>query len=524
MSKTSDSLLGLIGTMSKHEKRYFKLHAAFYNKEEGSSFLQLFEMIERKKPSNGKELLVMAKEEPYNKQFPFVKNQLTEQILDSLAAYHASRKSWFTFQRILSHVDILMDRGLRDHAQRLLVRAEKKALQLEEHWWLIEILHRQRVLAIRHITPDFEREVRHLYTHMRETLEILLSTMQYREMMDLMQVLAVRYATTPTKLDGKKMKAIIANPLLQNDKQALSFNAKLAFYNTRGTYALLNGNLHDALQHYRNAVQVWKKHPLLVKERSAHYQSHLLNYLNCLIESNDEKEFTTVIREVKKLCSAGNIANIQLHDLWNIELLFYINQGNLEHCSKIMGEVERYIAEHRENINPPVLLILCYNCSAYYFLQGRYDKALEYINAIQNENRVELKRDVQEFVRVFSLIAHYELNNTDILDNMIRSAKRFLKKRNTNGVIEHTVLHAIVALLGACDSKATHRVFTTLYNELAAYLHQCNEQEPLGLMELLFWSKSKVVRTPLTTLFTEKMQTRKGASYKEIFPLLPTPS
>lgn len=526
MYKTSDTLLGLIATMSKHEKRYFKLHAAFYDKEEGSSILQLFDMIERRKPASGKELLVMAQGEPYSKQFPFVKNQLTEQILDSLSAYHASRKSWFTFQRILSHVDVLMDRGLREHAKRLLSRAEKKARQQEEHWWLVEILHRQRVLTLRHVTPNFERDIRHVYTHIRETLGALLSTVQYREIMDVIQVLAVRYAAMPTKGDSKKMRDIMNSPLLQDEEQALSFNAKLALYSTRGTYALLHGDTRDALQSYRRAVQLWKKNPTLLRERLVQYQGHVLNYLNCLIESNDEKEFAAVMREAKKLCSSGRVANIQLQDLWNIELLFYINRGKLEHCAKTMADVEHFIAENAEEMNPPVLLTLYYNCSAYYFLQGKYGKALEYSNAIQNENRIELKRDLQEFARVLSLIAHYELNNMDILDNMIRSAKRFLKKQKTSGGIEHIVLHAFVGLLGACDADAAQRVFAALYHKLATYLYQCGEQQPLGLMELLFWSESKMLHIPITSLYTNKMAARDGASFQELFPLpteLPVP-
>lgn len=519
MAKTSDSLLNLIATMSKQEKRYFKLRSTFYNKVEGSSCVQLFELIERTKPSNGKELLAHVQQETYAAQISFVKNQLTEQLLDSLAAYRASHKSWFTLQQMLSHVDVLMDRGLHEHAERLLMRAEKKALQLEEHWWLLEILHRKRSLLIRHVASDFEHEIHAVYARIKETLALILSTTQYRELLDIVQVLAARYAAAPTTHDATILRNIIANPLLSSESKALTFSAKAALHTTRGTNALLVGNTNEALLQYRAATSLWREHPIMIREHPVQYQDCLENYLNCLIESNEEEEFVAVAHEIKKLRSSGGRLPIQLERIWNIELLFSINRGDLEHCASVIREIEQYLATHQEYSNPVDFAALFHNCSVYYFLSGQYSKAVSSINTLQEQNHTGLKRDLQEFARVFSLITHYELGNITILDSMIRSAKRFLKKRNAGGVLERLVLRSVVALISAVDANATQRIFVSLYNSLAQYLHDSDKQQPLGLIELLFWAKSHIENTPISKVFTDTIQQHNSAAPTDMFPL-----
>lgn len=519
MSGTSDSLLRLIATMTKQERRYFKLHTAFYNKEEGNSCLRLFQLIERKKPANSTELVAVAEKEHYTQQLSFLKNQLTEQILDSLAAYQASKKSWLALQRILSHVDVLIDRGLHDHARRLITRAEKKALKLQEDLWMMEVLQRKRAVTIRNVTPNFEQDIHELYDEVRRTLGLLSSTMQYRELMDVMQVLAARYAATPTKQDGEKLRAIIHNPLLGDHAQPTSFHARLALHNMLGTYALLTGNSADAREQYRSALQVWRQHPVMIEQQPLQYQNYLMNYLNCLVDSNDAAEFTTIMREVKKRLAAGQDNFSQLSDLWNLELLFYMNRGNLHRCQDVVHEMERQMATQAEHIDPPIFITLCYNCGMYYFLKGHYAKALDYVNAIQSETRIESKRDIQIVSRLLSLVIHHELGNVDILDNMIRAARRYLKKNDAADALTRIVTRSMVALPGSVDRTEQQEVYRTLRAELGGLLHTNTGREIVGLPELLFWAESKVQQRPVSEIFTEKMVG--GATLQEMFPVEP---
>lgn len=517
MSALSEPLLQLIATMSRQEKRYFKLHAAFYTKEQGNNLLRLFEAIERLKPSSSAELAAATRLEPYAKHLSLLKNQLTEQILDSLLSYGSSKKASHTLQRQIMHADLLTDRGLYTYAGKVLTRAEKKAVHTEEHLLHMEILYRERALLFKQVTSGFEDDIRELYTKGKGILAEISSTGTYREMMDLMQVIATRYAANPTKADKQKMDDIVAE-LLQNKKEGLSFTNELTHHNILATYALLTNNTSNALAHYHSIVHLWRRHPAKIEERPGQYLRHLSNYLNCLITEKKPAEFVEITQEIRnRLSIAGSDPQIRFN-LWNLELLFYMNNGTIDACAETVAEVEHYLHSHTETIDFTTYITLCHTCSIYYFLQGRYARALEHINLLQREAGAAIKQDIQSFSQVFSLVAHYELKNHDILDNSIRSAKRYLKKNSASGALEKAVMSGIRTLIAAVDAAERKDGFRALHQSLLEILHG-SDHEPLGVTELLFWTQSHLDHCSIRELFMQKMQGASQPDPRIIFPL-----
>ena len=517
---TSNDLLHLIEAMTRQEKRYFKLYAAFYNKSDGNYALQLFDTIDRHKPADDTELVPLLRDRPYVRRLASVKNQLTELVLDSLAAFHASRLASFKIRRMLTHADILYNKGLYRHCRKLLGRAERKAIETEYYDFLPEIFTRRRSLLLKEVSDSFEEAIDELYVQNDIAMSTLARTNSYLKLMDFMQMIAARYATRPTEDDMQTIRALAGHPLLQDAALAETFDARLARLSTLGTYSLLVNDIGQATVYYRQAVLLWKQHPALIEERSAQYRRYLLNYLNCLLPTSDEEEFATAIRDIKTLpFPFPEQEPVALGTIWNIQLLYYLNRGHVDRCAEVIAGIEKDLARYIDCISPTTYITLCHNCTIFYFLTGRYGRALEYINNILNERRIEIKRDLHDFARVLSLVTHYELHNIDILDNMVRSAKRFLQQRESVGGLEQVVLRAIRDILFSVDEHSLHRVFHSLYSKLAHQLHSTEGPEPPGLPELLFWTESKLRRQPVRTIFTEKMKTGTSAAFREMFPV-----
>lgn len=514
----SNDLFQLVGSMTKQEKRYFKLHASFYSKEEGNSALKLYEIIDKGKAEDDATLASAVQHESFARYLPIVKKHLTEQILNSLTAYHTDKKATLDLRKILSHVEILFDKGLYNHCRKILARAEKKAMQTEKHLFMMEITYWKRLLLLRNVSSSFETDIHDLYKQANHTMEVILSTNRYLELMDVTQAITVRYASHPHPADLRKLQEIADNPLLQDESMALSFDAKIAFRNIRGTYMLLTGSNEQALYHYREAVRVWKEHPAMIAERPAQYRRYLINYLNSLASTRNDEEFAEIITSVKALSDSGTGFRInRLREVWNIELFYYLNNGRLDRGGTVIDEIRSNIRQHRSDIQPSALIPLYYNCSVFYFLEGNHRMSLDYINTIMNETSIELKRDIQEFTRIFSLITHYELRNFDILDNMIRATQRFLRQKETLSDFETLVLRAIRSLLGSVNEQTSLAVFRSLHTDLVTILH-APDANPLGLLEVLFWTESKLRQRSIRDVFTEKMQTGGFTDHRDIFP------
>ncbi len=518
MRSTSDQLLRLVATMSGQEKRYFKLSASLYDKKRGNHCMRLFELIERRKPDNSRVLAAIVRDEPFAGQLAYIKNQLTEQVLDSLALYTTDRRSSMVLYRLIAHADVLTERGLYQHAAKVLERARKKAEATDQYPILLELITRERALLFRHINQTFESDLKALYSRQQHIMDTLQLINTYRELADTMQITAARYTATPTAADREHMNSIIAALDTGSKSQSLPFTAQMAAHNILGTHALLTGMAETAHEQFGSAVHLWQQHPLMIEEYPVQYLRYLQNYLNCLLDTGSEAEFAAIASEFRRRAVANAETEFRfLKELWNIELLFYLNRGNVEGCTDVIADIERCLHMYAELIEPASSITLYHNCSVYYFLAGHYAQCLNYINNILGENRIELKRDLLGFARVFSLIAHFELGNIDILDTQMRSARHYLKKLGAEGALEQIVIKSMGTLIGSTGIADERRIFGGLRSGLVALLHS-SEQEPLGMAEVLFWVESRLQREPVSRVFASMVRHCGTTNSRTLFP------
>lgn len=78
-----------------------------------------------------------------------------------------------------------------------------------------------------------------------------------------------------------------------------------------------------------------------------------------------------------------------------------------------------------------------------YFGNGKYNEALDALNDWLNAPKEAEREELQSLARMFNLIIHYELNNSILLESLLRSAERFLQKQSKVYQYELLLLKAI---------------------------------------------------------------------------------
>lgn len=94
--ETREQLFKLIKSLSKNEKRYFKVFARKNDDGETKSqfnYVMLFDAIDGQKNFDDEKLKVMVKSKLQITHLPVLKNQLFELILKSLTEYHRKKVS-----------------------------------------------------------------------------------------------------------------------------------------------------------------------------------------------------------------------------------------------------------------------------------------------------------------------------------------------------------------------------------------------------------------------------------------------
>jgi NAD+--asparagine ADP-ribosyltransferase len=146
MSKTpSDNLFRLVKSLTKPEKRYFKLYAMRHSAEE-NNYLRIFDVIDLQKKYDEAVVLKKFQKDAFAKKFPIAKSRLYETILRSLDAYHANSSIDAQLKKQLHCAEILYKKSLYSQCTKLLASARRMAVKHEKFPSLVEIFHWEKKL------------------------------------------------------------------------------------------------------------------------------------------------------------------------------------------------------------------------------------------------------------------------------------------------------------------------------------------------------------------------------------------
>ena len=151
--KKNEELFYLIQSLSKSEKRYFKLSITG---NESVEYLQLFDAIEAQKSYNEGDIKIFFKDKAFINQLTTIKNYLKQRILQSLRNYHSKTSKNAELLDIIRNVEILFQKGQYTICQSELSRAEKKAKNFQQNMLLFHIQDWKRKVHQALYPQDFE--------------------------------------------------------------------------------------------------------------------------------------------------------------------------------------------------------------------------------------------------------------------------------------------------------------------------------------------------------------------------------
>lgn len=132
-----------------------------------------------------------------------------------------------------------------------------------------------------------------------------------------------------------------------------------------------------------------------------------------------------------------------------------------------------------------------YYKSVSYFAVGDYKKSLSLVNIVLNDNEQNIRQDIYSFTRIFNLVLHYELENYDFTEYVIKALNRYLNKSDREHITENLLIKSIRTLSkGASTTKQT-KIFRELELELTDAFKNIHEQVILEYFDLLAWVRTK---------------------------------
>ena len=149
--QTKDPLFILIKSLSKSEKRSFKLYANRTQSKSSAKFIDLFDVLDKletyDEPAIYKKIAGMTATQLSN-----TKRHLNKQILVSLRLLHIPKNIDIQIHEQLDFARIMYGKGMYLESLKILDRVKETAIRHHKDILLLEILEFQKLIEERHIT------------------------------------------------------------------------------------------------------------------------------------------------------------------------------------------------------------------------------------------------------------------------------------------------------------------------------------------------------------------------------------
>jgi len=493
--KASTELFNLVKSLSKSEKRFFKLSSSLQSGEK--NYLKIFDCIDKQKSYNEEEIKLSFKTETFIKHFPSEKNHLYKLILKSLRSFHSDKTISSILKQEVKNVEILYRKALFSECNKFVSRAKKQAIEHEKFYYWFELLGWEKLLLEEaYEAGRFDRNLDELIEEEQEVINKLRNLAEYQMLYSRINFLYRSGGFSKNENERKEVDEIAQHPLIKGKNTALSSRAATICYYIQGLCAATNRDYQTSFFKFLRVKTILDKNPLLKSDLAKRYVRTLKNLLYCYIDNNELDRAKETIQMMRELPNEKGFDSIDVKvkiftSSYIAELMICDRKGTYDESLKIAEEIIKGIDSYDEKINKEQKIVFYYNLTYVYFGCEQYSNALKWVNKLLNDNEQTLRQDIYNFARLFNLIIHFELENYDLLEYIIKSTSRHLKKQNKDYQVEFLIIKYLKKLIKTDNKEVRLKIFNQMYTDLKLAFESPNERVVLQYFDYLSWSACK---------------------------------
>lgn len=499
MNIPSEDLFLLIQSLSKSEKRSFKLSASMDKKEK--QYITLFDLIVKQKKYDEEALVKNLKVE--RGAFAVYKNHLYRLLLERVSAMHSSKEE--ELRNLLTQADFLYSKGLYPHYEKMLRKAKKFAYAHEMDNPLLEIL------SMEHRNAWRKRDLKNAEAVMEEDKQILRRVNNQRQYTHLSNEIIVGLSSMGdkrNKQDVKKIKVLMKNPLMKNDKNALTFKSKYSLYHTLSLYHSVNDSPEKQYHYAKKATELYESHPEKIKHDTFTY---LLSVHLMLVACHSLKRYD----EVKKYTDKLNVDPASLTNererIWafftyyDTTFDYYIKTGNFSEGIPLVEKLIKEFDKYAPKLEDSHITVLAFHIARIYFGAENFSKCLLWLNKILNEKYIlNARPGFENNIRLLYLIVHYEKGNYDLLASLAKSTHHDLLSKGLVYKFESAMLDFFGKINHKKNKGQAIKELKKLKSEIENILKDKNEKMPYEEFDYTLWIESKIENKSFAEIVRKK--------------------
>lgn len=507
--KRSETLFTLVKSLSKSEKRYFKLSQS---NAEDKKFVRLFELIESL-PEFDEEAILDAEPDFTRSQFSNLKAHLYTKILKSLRDFSLKSVPSIEIRELIDEAQILFNKSLYQQCAKRLKKAEKLAIETDNLEMQLVILKWQKQVLNHTLDRENHHYVDEVVNRVRVVNERINNINMFSNLQAKLQALYRKTGYIKNEKEFRNIESIFTSNLPLVTEGKLSITEKINLYHLYIGYYFFIQNFEQGMRYAEKWVAIFRDQKMLQKVGLESYIT-ALNYLliaqNKLQRYNEFQETKRQLRTLNKLHPSMYNENIRLkmlkytfvHEFNSLFLSGEFDRG-VELIERLSSGLEGFI----DQLDAHSRVILFYKTACLYFGNQDYNKSVFWLNKILTSKEVDLREDINGFARILNLICQYELGDTDLVQYSIRSTYRYLLKRDDLLEYQRLILNFLRGLRPTLTENEVIERFKGLKEKMLA-IQDNSYERGFVYFDMVAWLESKIERKAIMDVIKERAQSR----------------
>jgi len=502
-----DVLFTLVKSLSKSEKRQFKLYVGRLGGNSEANFISLFNLLDKVSAFNDD--LILKKTNIKKQQISNTKAHLYKQILVSLRFNPVHHNVRAHIREQFDFAAILYNKGLYKQSLKILDKGKELALNYGENNLAYEIVEFEKVIESQYITRSLSNRADALSEQAKELSLKNKRTSKLSNLSLQLYSFMLKEGYVKDDVDSKKVKDYFEKRLPNYKLSELGFREKLFLYQAYLWRSLIMQDFVLSYKYSQKWVDLFEDNPEMKKQNPVFYLKGVNYLLESLYLIKHKTKFNKVLEKLdfdiqnKNIALNENTTTLTFLYYSQNKLNLYFLEGRfhkgIHFVTKLLEEIKPYEAK----IDAHHIMVFYYKIACMYFGTGNNEECIFYLEKIINNKDLKMREDLLCYTRVLNLVAHYDAGLDFNIDSLIISTYKFLFKMNDLHEVQRKMI-SFLKNLSNIYPQDLHKEFVKLHKELSEFENHPYEKRSFLYLDILSWLESKIQNLPVEEIIKQK--------------------
>ncbi|WP_066223930.1 hypothetical protein [Formosa haliotis] len=502
-----DNLFLLVKSLTKSEKRQFKLYVGRLGVNTDSKFLNLFNILDKLTVYD--EDFILKNGDVKKQQLANVKAHLYKQILISLKLNPSHQNIRSQIREQLDFASILYHKGLYKQSLKILDKSKELSIQNEEKNLAYEIVEFEKLIESQYITRSIGGRADELTIQAKELSALNVIASKLSNLSLQLYGLFLKTGYVRNEDEGEQVKSYFYKRLPKYNIKDLGFREKLWLYNAYLWFSFLMQDFKNCYKYASKWVDLFYENPSMINLNPVFFlkgNNYLLEALFFVRSRNKFEEALIrleAIVEDKSFLRDENVEALAFLYLNLNKVNLHFIDGTFQDGLKLIPKIETDLKRFSNRIDEHHTMIFYYKFASLYFGAGDNKMCIAYLDKIISNKTLSMREDLLCFSRVLNLVAHYEAGLDYHIETLLRSTYKFLIKMNDMHEVQKEMIKFIKGLQDVYPQDIK-KAFSQLRDTLKTYENHPFERRAFLYLDIISWLESKIENKPVGQIIREK--------------------